>query len=92
MGCLVGVGVWIAFFMAFYVLYAIDEARYDQGGLSGFWFWPVLALPPVGYLVAVVATVRRPSRHFGQGMLLGLTGLLLVGFAVAFLIFQATPT
>jgi hypothetical protein len=42
-----------------------------------FWVWLVFAVPLAGYLVALVATVRRSSWHFGQGMLGGLTLLLL---------------
>ena len=46
------------------------------------WYWPWLAIPMVGYVVAIVATVRPTTRNFGQGMLLGLTLLLLVGFVL----------
>jgi hypothetical protein len=95
-GCLVGGTVWVLCLLTFFVLYAVDEARVEEGGLSAFWFWLGLVLPPAaGYLVAIVATVRRPSRHFGQGMLIGLTMLLLAGFlvgvAVVLLDEQFTP-
>jgi hypothetical protein len=92
LGCLVGGGVWGAFLVAFVVFYAADEARADEGGISAFWFLLCFAIPVAGYLFSIVATVRRSSRRFGQGMLLGLTLLVLVGFAVVFLIGFLTPT
>lgn len=90
-GCLVGGGVGAALLLILFVLYEVD-ARSDEGGLSAFWFWLWLAIPVGGYLFAAVATVRRSTRGFGQGMLLGLTVPILALFAAVLLISLLTPT
>jgi hypothetical protein len=43
-----------------------------------------LAIPPLGYLVAIVLTVRRSTRRLGQGMLVGLTLTLPMALASLF--------
>jgi len=77
--------------LALFILYEVD-ARSDVGGLSSFWFLLWFALAVATYLVAIVATARRSTRRFGQGMLLGLTALLLVGITVVLLQIAFTPS
>jgi hypothetical protein len=83
-GSAVAVGVVIAI-----VLYPLLlDVLESPGDDSYFWYWPWLAIPVVGYLIAIIATVRRSTRSFGRGMLLGLTVLLLVGFVLLSILVQ----
>jgi len=91
MGCLVGAGVVAVWLVTLFGLYEAD-ARSDVGGLSSFWFVLWFALAAAAYLVAIVLTTRRSTRLFGQGILLGLTTLLLVGIAVVFVQIVFTPS
>ena len=90
-GFLVGGGVWAVLLLTFYVLYEVD-ARSDVGGLSTFWFALWFALAVAACLVAIVAAARRSTRRFGQGMLLGLAALFLVGITVVLLQIALTPS
>jgi hypothetical protein len=66
------------------LIWASPSAYSDEPAVSAILSLLWLAIPVTGYLVAIVATVRRPTRHFGQGMLLGLTLLMPVAFAAWF--------
>lgn len=87
MGFVVGVAVWAIFVMYLQVTIWADDP--DDEERSEFWLWPWLAIPVAGYLIASVATARRSTRRFGQGMLLGLTALLPVAFMAVLAIIDA---
>ena len=83
--------MWAVWLLVLFGLYEVD-ARSDTGGLSSLWFVLWFALGTAAYLVAVVLTTRRSTRPFGQGMLLGLTTLLLVGAVVVAVQIVFTPS
>ena len=89
-GCLAGGGIWAGLLLALFVLYEVD-ARSHVGGLPLFWFIMWFALAVTAYLVAIVVTARRSTRRFGQGMLLGMTVLPLIGVAVVLVQIAFTP-
>jgi hypothetical protein len=89
-GCMVGGGFWVLWLVTLFGLYEVD-ARSDTGGISSSWFvlWFVLAAALC--LVALVMTMRRSTRLFGQGMLLGVATLFFVGIVVLMLQVAFTP-
>ncbi|WP_028635992.1 hypothetical protein [Nocardioides sp. URHA0032] len=90
-GWVVGGGGGALWLVVLVGLYETD-ARSDTGGISSAWFAWWFALATAACLVAVVLTTRRSTRLLGQGMLLGLTTLFLVGVAVVFLQAVLTPS
>jgi hypothetical protein len=84
LGCLVGGGAWAAQFLALLLLAAIGPS--ELWGVQA--LVALLGIPAVGFLVSIVATVRRPTRRFGQGMLLGLTMGLLVAVVLAVMAYE----
>lgn len=56
-----------------------NDPSYSSSSLG----WLTVSLPAVGYVAAIVLTVRRSTRRLGQGMLIGLTVMVPVGFGVA---------
>lgn len=66
------------------------NTSYDEDAgtaLGAFMGWSALAMPPMGYLAAIVFTCRRSTRRMGQGMLIGLTLTLPMALALLFGIF-----
>jgi hypothetical protein len=62
-----------------------DPYDEDSGTALGvFMGWSALDMPPLGYLAAIVFTVRRSTRRLGQGMLSGLTLTLPIAVALLF--------
>ena len=59
-------------------------AEADSSRVGVILWLSALAIPVGGYTVAIVMTSRRSTTRIGQGMLMGLTILLPVAFAVLF--------
>jgi len=91
-GCLLG-GAW-ALVSGFAFLWSL-AAAYSEAEVpddSAFWSsdlleWVAFAIAVAGYRVAIVLTVQRSSRRWGQGMLIGLTVMLPVWVGFAILLF-----
>jgi hypothetical protein len=87
-GFLLGASVWVAFFAVLLAGPAtvIEDLYlyYEDSGtaLGAFMEWLALSLPLLGYVAAIVLTVRRSTRRLGQGMLIGLTLILPLAFVI----------
>lgn len=83
MGYLLGGGVSLAFLATFlfFLMSFNDPYLDDSPGYSIVW---LLAIPVAGYVAAMLAAVLRSTRRVGQGMLIGLTLMLLVAIGAAY--------